>query len=102
MMMPASFSEETMFSPFRLWVSVVGCTVKIYSVLSTDTPDAWVSVIEVKPHRHPASGVSVGNIHVYCKLWLTTDTYPKIRKTCFHHRLTCDLVAINHALGILT
>ena len=54
------------------------------------------------PHRHPASGVSVGNIHVYSKLWLTTDTYPKIRKTCFYHRLTCDLVAINHAAGIFT
>ena len=27
---------------------------------------------------------------------------PKIRKTCFYHRLTCGVVAINHAADIFT
>ena len=56
-------------------MSVVACNVLNYCPLPTDTPAVGVSVIDVVPHRHPATGVSVVNMHVYCGLRPTTDTY---------------------------
>lgn len=66
--------SEKRFPPFRLRVSVVDCKVLDICLLSTDTPVVVVSVIDLVLHRHPAVGVSVVNVHVYCKLRVTTDT----------------------------
>ena len=71
-----SLSKKT-FRPFRLRVSVVARNPLNYCALPTDTPVAGVSVMKGLTHRHPAQGVSVVNVHVYCKLCLTTDTSAK-------------------------
>ena len=48
-----------MFRPFGLRVSVVACKLLNQRVLSTDTPAAGVSVIDLVPHRYPKTRVSV-------------------------------------------
>ena len=68
-------TRRNMFCPFRLRVSVLTCNSLNSCLLSTDTPAAGVSVINLPTHRHPTLGVSVVNTHVYCKLYSTTDTY---------------------------
>ena len=35
-------------------------------------------------HRHPATGVSVVNLHIYSCLWTTTDTLDKKGKHVFY------------------
>ena len=61
-------------SPFMPQVSVVACNKLNHCVLSTDTPVVGYRSQKIMSHRHPPSGVSVGNVHVYCKLRPTTDT----------------------------
>ena len=78
-----------MFPPFRLRVSVVACNALNHWLLSTDTPVAGVSVIDVVLHRHPEVGVSVVNAHVYCKLQPTTDTYNLKRRNIYFLAYLC-------------
>ena len=61
-------------SHFMPQVSVVACNKLNHCMLLTDTPVVGYRSQKIMPRRHPPSGVSVCNVHVYCKLRSTTYT----------------------------